>query len=398
MTVVISGHFIRAGRVGGAEHVLYNLLRGLSANGTACVLLCSDASALDTRFRDELSRLRLALRCDGLRGKRFLVEQMACLDASLRSDAILFPNYFTPPVVPARLGRVVTLVHDFHYRAFPATVPRARRAWLALAHRLTFARADTVVLPSEFVLGSVPLRHARVIRGKAAVIPNPVSWARFEGDSAAAPFDGRPYVLSVAAHYPHKNLEVLIRAFARLVRRFPEILLVLTGQLPGALLGIRDRRDHATGLIDALGLNGRVVVTGYVDDRTLGHLYRNALLFAFPSLFEGFGLPAVEAMGWGIPTITTRHAALPEVTLGKAIYVEDAHSAGEWADTLAAVIDAPARHAVDAAVVDTVRRRYAPERIAALYADLLLGRRAAADIRSDAASFAPSIVHSERMK
>ncbi len=373
VTVIVSGHFLQAGRVGGAEHMVYNLVRGLWANGVDVTLLCARSSRIDAAFRNELAARGTPLVAAGSYGKRFIAEQASCFDRRLCADGILFPNYFTPPLLPARFGRVVTVIHDFQYRSFPELTPPLRRIWLHLAHRLTFARADKVIVPSEFVLRAVRRLHGRKAAAKTAVIPNPISWDRFEGGAVdAPPLGGQPYVLSVAAHYPHKNLAVLIRAFAALHPRFPETKLVLVGQLPAALMGVRDRADRLGGLIRETGLDGSIVTTGYIDDRALGALYRHASVFVLPSLFEGFGMPAVEALGFGVPTITTRCGALPEVTMGQAILVDRPADPREWADRLAAVLRAPARHRVAAASMTKIRRHYAPERVGAIYAQQLV--------------------------
>lgn len=243
--------------------------------------------------------------------------------------------------------------------------------WLNAAHRLTFARADRVIVPSEFVLRAVRQLYGRRAAEKTAVIPNPISWERFGGDGADThPLGGRPYVLSVAAHYPHKNLAVLIHAFAALRPRFPDAKLVLVGQLPAKLMGIRDRDrvDRLSAMIRDAGLASSILVTGYIGDRALGALYRHATVFALPSLFEGFGMPAVEAMGFGVPTMTTRCGALPEVTMNKAMFVDDARDPRDWADRLSAVLAAPERYRIGSAAAASIRRHYAPERIGGLYA------------------------------
>jgi glycosyltransferase involved in cell wall biosynthesis len=121
--------------------------------------------------------------------------------------------------------------------------------------------------------------------------------------------EGVPYLLSVGSLVPHKNLPHLLRTFAELVRteRVGDLHLVLTGPKAwdsdafGALLGGADARRE------------RVILTGHVDDEELAPLYSGALAFVFPSLYEGFGLPPLEAMQCGVPVIASDAASLPEV-------------------------------------------------------------------------------------
>ncbi len=84
-----------------------------------------------------------------------------------------------------------------------------------------------------------------------------------------------------------------------------------------------DKTSNAKLLNDLVANNPNIIITGYVDNDVLGELYRNASLFVFPSLFEGFGMPPVEAMMMGLPTITTKHPAIFETTMGKALYVDN---------------------------------------------------------------------------
>jgi glycosyltransferase involved in cell wall biosynthesis len=129
---------------------------------------------------------------------------------------------------------------------------------------------------------------------------------------------GRGYVLSVCTVEPRKNLARLVRAFFALVEaeRLPDVRLVLTG--PAGW------KSHE--LFDALGarpgLRERIIVTGFVPDEDLSALYSAAAVFVYPSLYEGFGLPALEAMQCGVPVITSRTSSLPEVVGAAAITVD----------------------------------------------------------------------------
>jgi glycosyltransferase involved in cell wall biosynthesis len=378
--LLVAAHFVYAGRVGGAEHMLYNLLRGIAGSGPALDVLCAARGNLDPAFLHALERqpdTRVLER--GGAGPRFLAEQRACLDPALSSDAVLFPNYYIPPWVPARLGRVVTVLHDLQYKHFPQNFSARKRAWLTASQAFAVRRADRLVVISEFVGQDVLRWFGDNLAGKLAVIPNPISWDRFgvAADDEPAPIP-QPYILSVAAQYPHKNLEVLVRGFAEVARRHPDLQLVLCGQDYRSLHGVAQegaagRRGGLLSVAHALGLEKRVRLTGYVDDAALGRWYRHARLFAFPSVFEGFGMPAVEALGFGLPTVTTRCTALPETTLGLAAYVGDAYSAGEWAERLDAVLRDSATYRPDALAVARLRAHYSPERVARAYCSASLG-------------------------
>ena len=361
--------------------MLYNLLRGFWRSNTALTLLCSDARRLDPAFLDEVAaqgdRVRL-VECGGP-GPRFLAEQRACLHPGLQADAVLFPNYFVPPVVPRHLGQVACVLHDMQYRHFSMNFSRRKRAWLRLAHTLAVRRCDRLVVISDFVRQDALRFLGSRFEGKITVIPNPISWERFGPAGPEMPpaglMDARPpRILSVAAQYDHKNLATLIRAFAQVVARLPEARLVLCGQDYNQLRGVSGVRGTLASLAASLGIADRVEITGYIDDAALGQHFREATMFAFPSLFEGFGMPPVEALGFGLPTLTTRCTALPEVTLGLACHVDDPHDATEWAARILMILASPGRYAPSRQQAAQLRAHYAPDRIASLHLAAYQGR------------------------
>jgi glycosyltransferase involved in cell wall biosynthesis len=163
-----------------------------------------------------------------------------------------------------------------------------------------------------------------------------------------------------------------VRAFAELRRRgaHADTKLVLAGQLGDRLKGIA-RTTPLDRLIDDAGLGEVVVETGYVDDRTLGSLYRRATVFAFPSLFEGFAMPPIEALGLGLPVLTSRATSIPEVTMGIASYLDDPRDPTEMADRLGAMLDDPEAARPSAGDVARIRDAYDPVSIAGRYRDVL---------------------------
>ncbi|PIY92540.1 MAG: hypothetical protein CO030_00800 [Candidatus Magasanikbacteria bacterium CG_4_9_14_0_2_um_filter_42_11] len=121
-----------------------------------------------------------------------------------------------------------------------------------------------------------------------------------------------PYVLYVGNAYPHKNLETLIDAWKLFVAEYPGYQLVLAG---------KESPWYETLKGQARGV-GSIVFTGFVDDTQLALLYGNAHLYIFPSVYEGFGLPPLEAMTYGIPVISSSASCLPETLGNAALYFE----------------------------------------------------------------------------
>lgn len=361
MATAVSACFVRAGRVGGAEHALYNLLDGLrTVTSGADPWSVVTAEPLQLGF-DIAPLVVRPVRVPGVRN-RVAIETLA-LPPMRGVDHWLLPNYYTPLGLR---GRVVTVIHDAQHEHFPENFSARKRAWLRAAHRYTMRRADVVVAISDYVADDLIARHGDRYVSKIRVIPNAVSFGRLEpGELPEAVPRDREIVLCVSGGYRHKNLETLVHAFAEVAARRPDSHLVVVGQAPELLLGAR-AGVGVDGLVRELALTDRVTVLGYITDAELGALYRAASVLAMPSLFEGFGLPVVEALGLGVPVVSTRAGSLTDVSLGLARYVDDPTSPTEMAEALIAVLAEGTRPSE--ADVEQLRARYDPQHVARLFA------------------------------
>jgi glycosyltransferase involved in cell wall biosynthesis len=356
MATAVSACFVRAGRVGGAEQALYNLLAGLRSVRAPWGVVT--AEALQPGF-DLAPLVTRPVHVPGVQN-RVVVETLTL--PTLRDvDRWLLPNYYTPLGLR---GRVVTVIHDAQHEHFPENFSLGKRAWLRAAHRYTMRRADVVVAISQFVATDLLQLHGDRYADKVEVIPDAVSFDRLSPGTvpSAVPHD-REIVLCVSGGYRHKNLSTLVRSFANVALARPSSHLVIVGQSPDQLLGAR-RGTDVGGLVRELGVADRVSVLGYVTDSELGALYRAASVLAMPSLFEGFGLPVIEALGLGLPVVSTRCGALAEVSLGLARYVDDPMSAAEMAGRLVDVLADSDAARPSSADVERVRARYDPVTVA----------------------------------
>ena len=241
-----------------------------------------------------------------------------------KSDVTHFFNYIVPPFVS---GKKVVTVHDMVYKAFPDTVRGRTKFMLNMGLKRSMRRADIIVTDSEFskeeILKYFP-RHKRKIR----VVPCGVDLERFKPctDSeriskvkSSLGIEG-DYFLYVGTIEPRKNLRRLIAAYAAFVKKVGENSpkLVLAGGK-----GWLDGEIYAS--VRKLGLEGKVLFTEYVPAGDMTPLMCGALAFVFPSLYEGFGMPPLEAMACGAPVLTTNAASLPEV-VGDCAVICDAYS------------------------------------------------------------------------
>lgn len=239
----------------------------------------------------------------------------------------------------APFPQVVT-VHDLIFEVFPEDFPGARAGVLkALVPRmLRRARrlfADSAATAGDLVrcYGTDPARIDVVHLGPGRS-PTALTPAEAERARATAGASGR-YLLSVATTHPHKNLSALVNAFREVRAAEPDLCLLLVG---GA--GTGDPALRA--MIDRSGLGDSVVLAGRVSDATLDALYAGAEIFIYPSLYEGFGLPLLEAMERGVPVLSSTATSLPEVG-GDAVAYVDATRPDDMCDAIRALLADPAR-------------------------------------------------------
>lgn len=234
-------------------------------------------------------------------------------------------------VVPlaVRTPKVVT-VHDLAFLRFPAQLPRARRAYMVAATRLGARAADRIVAVSRNTAADL-MCWLDLPADRITVIPEAPSprIQRVIGTSLDVfrmrfTID-RPYVLAVGTLEPRKNLDFFLRVFASVADRIPHQL-VLVGP-EGWMTG-----TFHQALVD-LKLGDRVRLTGFVSDAELGGWYSGADVFVFPSVYEGFGLPAVEAMRCGAPILASDASCFPEV-IGDAGLLVPPSELESWTDVL----------------------------------------------------------------
>ncbi|MEY3163089.1 MAG: hypothetical protein RIT25_3084, partial [Planctomycetota bacterium] len=205
-------------------------------------------------------------------------------------------------------------------------------------------RADLILTVSEFsrseILRHVAIDPARVVAVHEAADPRyrPVAGATVPTRFAEAIGTG-PFVLFVGSVEPRKNLITLVHAWAQLVAQ---------GNVPGKLViagGSGWKNSDVFQAIERLGIADRVHCTGFVTDEELLALYNTAACFTYPTVYEGFGLPVIEAMACGTPVVTTRVSSIPEVGGDAVVYVEDPRDTGALAAAIGRVLADPALRA-----------------------------------------------------
>jgi glycosyltransferase involved in cell wall biosynthesis len=250
-------------------------------------------------------------------------------------DLVHCLHFATP--VPQQAPLVITL-HDLLPLVVPGVMPSLPKR---IAYRLWNARAvdsaDAVIVPSRTTAKDVS-RYFDAARDKLVVIPEA---ADDFSSGRIGPLPGRladltstPYLLSGGNTKPHKDLPTLLNAFTLIAPLFSSLHLLLLGpDQPGYL------QTELAG--SPPGVVSRVCFTGQVNDSELRALYAGALAFVFPSFYEGFGLPPLEAMSLGTPVVCSHAASLPDV-VGDAALVFPAGDRGALVEALRRVLRDPA--------------------------------------------------------
>ncbi len=238
----------------------------------------------------------------------------------LRLDLYHATHYVLPIATPSR---VVVTIHDIIHLLYPQFLPnRLAFIYAQRMMRRSLTRADRVIAVSENTKSDL-MEYFETDGSTIEVIHNGVD-ETFRQKLSEADLDRwlrqlgirRPYLLFVGNPKPHKNLDRVIRAYARAVELAGfDAPLVCVGDRTAAQFKLRQRAEQ-------LGIADRLYLLGHVAQEALPALYQGAALFLYPTLYEGFGLPVVEAMASGAPVLTSNTSALKEVAGGYAHLVD----------------------------------------------------------------------------
>lgn len=273
---------------------------------------------------------------------------MGDVTAVWQPNPLFFPTTNVPQVVT---------IHDLSFVRYPSFFAWRTRLWYLRWVKAWLARAPQsahVVCVSEATADDLLSIYPQW-RGRSSVVPPPPPSAaenpRTTIDLTETYGIRRPYVLSVATLESRKNIEGVIAGFASFAKQYPDFALVLVGQWGNGRRTIERRLQQLYG-------SARIHRLGYVDDNIRRALYQQAFCLVYPSFYEGYGYPPLEAMAYGVPVIASAASSLPEILGGAVAFVDPDHAGVEVAVALAALAES-------GALYEEYRRR-SRDRLAAL--------------------------------
>lgn len=313
-------------RRAGIHQYIYQVLRHLPADGSRYVLFTRQSG--EWAGRPDFEAVATAWPTER-RAARILWEQSAWTAEARRRrlDLLHSMAFVTPPWPPCP---VVVTIYDLSFIHLPDSFPARQRRYLTAQTSRSCRTATRLVAISEAGRQDIHQRFGVPLERIDVVVPGVGDNFRTQAAEDLASFrqrEGLPerFLLHVGTLQPRKNIPVLLQALARIDDR--DISLVLAG-------GKGWLYDEIFAQVEALGLRERVRFAGYVEDEALPLWYGAASALVFPSLYEGFGLPIVEAMACSTPVIAARTSSLPEAGGDAALYFDATD-----ADGLAAQID-----------------------------------------------------------
>lgn len=341
--------WVRVGVCGGTESFIRNLLDGFWQYDRVneYVLFVSRDNEESFRGYERVGGgdLRLCV-CpvDSASQPRRILWENLCLARWARHrqvDIMFIPVYSMPWTWGSRIP-YVCVIHDLQAMHYPQYFSLPRRMFLRYEWGHACRRGHRILTDSEFCRRDLQ-RHYPRARDRIQVMYVPIPGGKKDegADMAGRECDaqaelrpqiralaGKEYYYCVSSLLPHKNLDTLLRTVERMRGQdlWGERLLVISG-VGGDLRQTEELQER-------YGIAGQVVMTGFVSDTERDYLYEHCRLFLFPSIFEGFGMPPIEAMRRGKRVVMTRRSCLEEVTRSRAVYVEDPYDPAQWQERI----------------------------------------------------------------
>ena len=348
---------------GGKDEVSYNLLRGFSHMRVVDQIICVCREELVDIIHaiDKNYQILVMPEFQVVQTPLLLLERGKFLKKHIKElniGCILFTNKITPMMhfpVPTYM-----ISHDFQPLSHPSRIFNSKIH--ALTHKV-YIYADSIFRSKIIAISEYDAKECQKYmpwsKKKTLPVYNPI---RFSEEFEGAP--EKKYILALNLQHPHKNVETLIRAYARIADQIP-YRLMLVGKTNSHQFNV------LSTLAEELGIKDRTDFPGFISQEELDEIVKSTRLYVNSSLYEGFGMTAIEMMGQKIPTIVANNTAMPEVTMGLCRYYEPTTDDAKLAEVMLEELNnpMPAEQLKDIAI--KVREKYSHINVAENYWNML---------------------------
>lgn len=331
--------WVRHKIVGGTESFVNNLIKGFSDTEEQfelIIIAAKDNVHLFAQYCDDMRIKCLTAPIESKSVAKRIIWQNFKLSSFLLSVGIticLEPVYAKPILASQRI-KWITVIHDLEALHFPENHSWITNRWLRFSWRNSAKTSDHVICISNFVRNDIIEKYG-IEKDRITTIYDPIiidTNNQCDFSQVADKYNIAPneYYYTVSKLNPHKNLTTLVKVFGVIKKRQIKELpckLLISGVNGGMI-------DELQRIAMEYDIENELVLTGFVDDDIRNCLYVHAKAFLFPSIFEGFGMPPIEAICCNTPVVTTRCACIPEITQQLANYVDDPYSVDNWIEVM----------------------------------------------------------------
>lgn len=334
MIIGINLLWIKPNKSGGIESYIRNLLDGLmkyNKDNFKFILFVSknNCYTFDKYFKCKNLQKSIC-NVNSLKvAKRIIWENLFLSRKCIKNNvSVLFTPVYSKPVINKKGIKYITTIHDLQALHYPEYFSLFKYLWLKFAWKRCAKTSDKIIAISKFVKNDI-IEKLNISDTKIKVIYNPIVKSKVIEDFSTIKnkynIAENKYFYTVSSMLPHKNLKTLLYV----MKEIKEKNLDLPKKL--VISGVGGKSENTVKiLIKRLGIENSITITGFVSNEERDCLYKNANIFLFPSIFEGFGMPPIESLMSGTPVVTTKCTSIPEVTENKAIYVNDPVDVNDW--------------------------------------------------------------------
>ena len=315
----------------GISRYSHKLSENLVKSNNNIDILCRDTVANEFTRPEKLIEVSID---EDKSSERIIKEQLTSLKFYKDYELVHFLDYATPVLYK---GKKLATIHDMAMHTMKDKFTKRQIITKKLLLENTIKHADKLICISKFTANELLHYYPNIDNSKIEVVYNGFEYKEINLNSKiiTSTLDKfkikKDYLLFVGTLSPHKNVKRIVEAFNELKKQGYDYNLVICGK-KGWLY------DDIFSQVKYLNLENEVIFTGYVTDEELEVLYRNTKLFVFPSLYEGFGFPPIEAMARKVPVLTSKEGALPEIVGDAAVFC-DAYDVNDIASKIVEIIE-----------------------------------------------------------